>query len=406
MAGTVRFHLSNPKPLHMSQINNALIVGAGIAGCSAAITLASRGIAVTLIDNQNEWRFQSSGIFVYSNGLAALREVGVLDEIIAAGFGIADGRNPYLDHLGAPIVEVFYPSIGGDVPPILGIKLAEIHRILAARLNTLGVGIRLGTTVSMLSSGSASESARAVLSDGSAAEYDLVIGADGIRSQVRSLLYPSIQPRNTGFGVWRSVHDRPADFHTKIMMMGVGKRLGIMPISGDKLYIFGTVPEPREHWHAREDWPAIMRQKFAEFGGPARLFLDEVSPATEVLYTVVEEVAAPLPWHEGRVLLIGDSAHASTPFMGQGGAMAIEDAVVLGRMLEQDAPDVPELLRRFGERRYPMCKFVQDVSRQVGEAGAVEDPESCKARNAAMREHAQANVNDFYARLDSLRNAE
>lgn len=391
----------------MNQIKNALIIGAGIAGCSTAITLASRGIAVTLVDKQTEWRFQSSGIFVYSNGLAALREVGVLDEILASGFGIEDGKNIYLDHGGEPIVDVFYPSIGGKVPPILGIKRAEIHRILAARLEALNVGIRLGTTLAELSTGSTTEPARVVLSDGSSGEYDLVIGADGIRSQVRGLLHPEIQPRNTGFGVWRSVHDRPADMDVKVMMMGVGKRLGIMPISDDKLYIFGTIPEPTQHWYPREDWPAIMREKFAEFQGPVRRFLDEVSDTTEVLYTVVEEVAAPLPWHQGRSLLIGDAAHASTPFMGQGGAMAVEDAVVLGRMVAQEnAGDVPGLLQRFGEKRYPMCRFVQDASRQVGEAGAVEDPASCQARNTAMRQTSQGHVDNFYARLDTLRQAE
>jgi len=391
----------------MASIKTALIVGAGIAGCSTAIILARQGVSVTLIEKQTEWRFQSSGIFVYSNGLAALREVGVLDDILAAGFGIHDGKNIYLDHLGDPIVDVFYPSIGGDVPPILGIKRADIHRILAAQLDSLGVGIRLGTILSTLEPGSAQQPARARLSDGSEADYDLVIGADGIRSDLRAQVFPSIQPRNTGFGVWRSVHNRPAELDAKYMMMGIGKRMGIMPISDDKLYIFGTVPEPAEHWYEREEWPAIMREKFAEFQGPVRQFLDEVSSETEVLYTVVEEVAAPLPWNHERVLLIGDAAHASTPFMGQGGAMAVEDAVVLGRMLaEDDAADVPELLQRFGQRRYPMCKFVQDASRKVGEAGADENPESCQARNAAMQQSSQAHVDDFYSKLDAYRRAE
>ncbi|WP_397474825.1 FAD-dependent oxidoreductase [Pusillimonas sp.] len=389
----------------MPLIKNALIVGAGIAGCSAAITLASRGIAVTLLDKQTEWRFQSSGIFVYGNGLAALRDVGVLDEILAAGFAIEDGKNIYLDHHGEPIVDVYYPSAREGMPPILGIKRAEIHRILAGRLESLGVGIRLNTTVANLDCGSSDQAARVSLSDGSTQEYDLVLGADGIRSQIRGLLFPEVQPRNTGFGVWRSVHDRPADLDVKIMLMGVGKRLGIMPISDDKLYIFGTVPEPQGHWYPKEDWPATMRSKFAEFQGPVRRFLDEISSQNEVLYTVVEEVAAPLPWHLGRVLLIGDAAHASTPFMGQGGAMAVEDAVVLGRMVAQHMANgnVPGLLQRFGEQRYPMCKFVQDASRQVGEAGALEDPESCKIRNAAMRQNAQGHVDNFYARLGKLR---
>jgi 2-polyprenyl-6-methoxyphenol hydroxylase-like FAD-dependent oxidoreductase len=241
------------------------------------------------------------------------------------------------------------------------------------------------------------------LSDGSAAAFDLAIGAEGIRSPLRELVHPGLGPRSTGFAIWRSVHDRPADLRTKIMAMGVGKRIGIMPISDDKLYIFGTIVEPDKRWHDPATWPETMRATFAEFEGPVRRFLDEVSSSTEVLYTVVEEVAAPLPWHRGRVLLIGDAAHASTPFMGQGGAMAVEDAVVLGEMLAENFSDLPTLLDEFGRRRLPVCQFVQDASRAVGDAGALEDAASVVSRNAAMPRTAQRQVDDFYATLQQLR---
>ena len=105
----------------------------------------------------------------------------------------------------------------------------------------------------------------------------------------------------------------------------------------------------------------IVRARFAEFDGPARSFLDDTGPHSEVFYTAVEEVALPLPWHRGRVLLIGDAAHASTPFMGQGGAMAMEDGVVLARLLAA-TDDVGAALDRFGELRAPVCRFVQGVS--------------------------------------------
>ena len=386
----------------MSQIRSVLIVGAGIAGCSTAITLANLGINVTLIEKQEEWRFQSSGIFVYSNGLAALRDVGVLEQILESGFAVKDGRNEYFDHKGEPIVDVYYPSISAGVPPIVGIKRAEMHRILAGRLQQQQVAIRLGTTLASLDPGSQTAAGRAVLSDGTAGEYDLILGADGVRSQVRGFIYPGIAPRKTGFGIWRSVHDRPQDLDVKIMMMGTRKRLGIMPISHDKLYIFGTIAEPEEAWYPPEQWPELMRAKFAEFGAPVRQFLDQLSHDSEILYTAVDEVAAPLPWHKERVLLIGDSAHASTPFMGQGGAMAIEDAVVLARMLSAPGK-LHDTLRQFGERRMPMCRFVQDASRQVGEAGAREHPDGAAARNQAMRENSQKHVDDFYRKLESLR---
>lgn len=385
----------------MAEIKHVLIVGAGIAGCSAAIVLANRGIRVTLIEKQAEWRFQSSGIFVYSNGLAALQRVGVLPDILAAGFAIDDGKNIYLDHLGNPITDVYYPTVHPAIPPILGIKRSEIHRVLAGRLGALGIDIRLATTVVKIDKNT-DAGATVTLSDGSQTQYDLVLACDGIRSQVRQIAFPEIAPRSTHFGVWRSVHQRPAWLNKKYMLMGVGKRLGIMPISHDKLYIFGTISEPDSPWFDPNHWPALMREKFAEFQGPVRQFLDEVSDQTEVLYTLVEEIVAPLPWHHGSVLLMGDAAHASTPFMGQGGAMAIEDAVVLGDLLDEHGHDT-RALEHFGRTRLPVCQFVQDASRRVGEAGAVEDAQSCMTRNEAMKTNAQHQVEQFYARLDELR---
>lgn len=389
-----------------------LVVGAGIAGCSAAIALAQRGARVSLIEQQPEWRFQSSGIFVYANGLECFGRLGVLPEILDAGFAIPDGRNIYLDATGAPIGYTFYPpghTPEGEVPAILGIKRAEMHRVLAHRLQGQGITIHLDTTVARLQPGDAHTPAQVTLSNGTTATFDLVVAADGIRSQLREMLFgmrEETTPRYSGLGVWRSVHARPAALADKIMLMAPGKRLGIMPISHDRLYLFGTVADPAKAWHPRAQWPQLMRESFAEFGGPVRQFLDELGPDSEVLYTAVEEVALPLPWHVGRTLLIGDAAHASTPFMGQGGAMAVEDGVVLADCLarmEAEGGGVEAMLRGFSELRYPMCRFVQDASRRVGEAGAREGVEDFGERVKAMRETAQGQVDAFYGRLYGMR---
>ncbi|MDM0053842.1 FAD-dependent oxidoreductase [Variovorax sp. J22R115] len=393
------FPPTHTRRLAETTFNDVLIVGAGIAGCAAAIALASRGVRVSLIEKQPVWRFQSSGIFVYGNGLQSFGELGVMNEVLAAGFPVAHGRNVYLDHLGNPIVDVDYPSPADGVPPILGIKRADIHRVLAARLEGLGVQAQLDMRLVGLKS--RSDGVQAELSDGSTQHFDLVIGADGIRSQIRQWVAGDITPRYTGLGVWRSVHARPAGLTDKIMMMGVGKRLGIMPISQDRLYLFGTVAEPAGSHYEPARWPELMRERFAEFGAPARQFLDQIDAQAEVIYTAVEEVALPLPWHAKRVLLIGDAAHASTPFMGQGGAMAIQDAVVLGNLLDE-CLDIDALLQRFGTLRYPMCRFVQEASRKVGEAGAVETSGDCAERDRILREHAQAQVDHFYAELKRL----
>lgn len=380
-----------------------LIVGGGIAGCCAAIALTQIGHRVRIVEKQDAWRFQSSGIFVYANGLESLDKLGLLEDILAAGFSVPGGRNIYYDHMGDPIVETHYPTAkSGRIPAILGIKRAEMHRVMAARVAALGVPVQLGTTVTALDDGP--EGISATLFDGSVAQADLVIAADGVRSATRALVGIDAVPRYTGFGVWRAVHRRPPELTDKIMMMGHAKRFGIMPISDDLLYTFGTVSEPRDVHYPPSDWPRLMAERFAEFVGPAALFLAELGGESEVLYTAVEEIVLPLPWHRGRVQLIGDAAHASTPFMGQGGAMAMQDAIVLAEAITAHET-LEEALTAFGLARFPVCAFVQDASRAVGEAGAKETLGGAAARNLEMRRTAQAKVDGFYGKLRDLTDA-
>jgi 2-polyprenyl-6-methoxyphenol hydroxylase-like FAD-dependent oxidoreductase len=384
----------------MTQKPSVLICGAGIAGCAAAIALARQGWSVQLIDKQDAWRFQSSGIFVYSNGLHDFHALGVMQPMVASGFEIADGRNVYLHADGSPLVDTFYPSAyaGQRLPPILGIRRAEMHRVLADELDRLGIRVQLGTSIEAMHSNA--QGVDVTLTDGRALRCDLLLGADGIRSRVRELLWPHVQPRYSGFGVWRSVHRRPPELREKIMMMAPGLRLGIMPISREQLYLFGTVSAAAGVWHERAQWPALMQQAFAVFQGPVRPLLDELATDSEVLYTAVEEIIMPAPWHQGRVLLIGDAAHACTPFMGQGGAMAVQDAVVIARLLASSSIDAA--LADFGRIRAPVCQFVQDVSRQVGITGAQSEPGAHHAITQAVADSGQQRVDDFYRRLQSL----
>ena len=380
-----------------------VISGGGIAGCSAAIALTAAGHKVHILEKQAAWKFQSSGIFVYSNGLKSMQQLGVMEDMIAAGFAVPGGRNSYFDHQGTPITDSFYPAAdGGKIPAILGIKRAEIHRVLAARMQQAGVQIDLDSSIKALEQ--TADRVQLQLTDGRQLSCDLLIGAEGVRSATRALMGLDLTPHYTGLGVWRSVHQRPADLCDKIMMMGPAKRFGIMPISEDRLYTFGTVAEPENSFFDPADWPRLMQERFAEFSGPAAPFLAELDDKAEVLYTAVEEVVLPLPWHRGRVLLIGDAAHASTPFMGQGGAMAIEDAVMLARALSSHS-DLEAALTAFGKARTGPCRFVQDVSRAVGEAGANEDIAELASRNAELARTAQTKVDGFYGQLAAL-NAE
>jgi 2-polyprenyl-6-methoxyphenol hydroxylase-like FAD-dependent oxidoreductase len=378
--------------------NGVVIVGGGIAGSALAIALAGRGIKATLVEREAHWAPASSGIFIYSNGLQALDRLGVLDDICESGWVSPDGGNLYLTADGETITRTVYPKFGDRIPAIVGIRRLELHRVLAAGLERLGVTIRLGVTVASIGDEDPAKPVTLTLSDGSALICDLLVGADGIRSQVRTHLFGPIEPFYTGLGVWRSTHAKPAAIDTKIMMMGVGTRLGIMPISRDELYMFGTTSEPDKPFYPRETWPQQMRHKFNAFKGPAEPLLDEIAHADQVFYTAIEEMHLPLPWSKGRVVLVGDAAHSSSPFMGQGGAMALEDGLVLAEMLA-GADDVPCACAAFSERRFERCKFVQEESRRVGQAGAVENLEATTIRNERMRAGAQRDVDAFYARI-------
>lgn len=382
--------------------HGVLIAGGGIAGCTLAILLADRGVRVTVLERQQVWRFHSSGIFVYSNGLASLQAIGVLPGILEAGFVIPQGRNAWYDHTGAPLVQTFYPSAPGTgLPAILGIRRSELHRVLLARMQALGVQVHLSSMLHRFDDLQEQDAVQVELASGLRLQCSVLVGADGVRSQLREQLFPDVMPHDTGFGVWRSIHRRPPQLVDKIMMMGVGKRLGIMPISQEQLYVYATSNEPGHPYYDPATLPQVMAAKFAEFAGPAGEFLDQLRQGTpEAYYTAVEEIRLPLPWSRGRVTLIGDAAHASTPFMGQGGAMAMEDSILLASMLcEESRVDLAQTLRDFAQRRQPKCAFVQEVSRRVGEAGGLETAADCRQRNERMRVRAQADVDDFYRQL-------
>jgi 2-polyprenyl-6-methoxyphenol hydroxylase-like FAD-dependent oxidoreductase len=226
-----------------------------------------------------------------------------------------------------------------------------------------------------------------VLSDGSEETYDLVVGADGIRSHVRQMVFGrQFEPQFTGHGVWRFTVRRTPDVTHQIMLYGVGVKAGVMPVSNDQMYLLLVTNEPGNPWMPAENLDRLLRERLQPFTAPVVTAIrDQIDDPSKVIYGPIEEVILPPPWFRGRVLVIGDAAHASSPHVSQGATMAIEDAIVLAELIGQNIPG-DLVLEQFMARRYARCKFVQDVSRQVGVEGNVDDPVACDERNARMRE--------------------
>jgi 2-polyprenyl-6-methoxyphenol hydroxylase-like FAD-dependent oxidoreductase len=214
---------------------------------------------------------------------------------------------------------------------------------------------------------------------------------------VRPLALPeSPDPSESEFGVWRCIAPRPKDLGEKIMMIAPGLRLGIMPISEAELYLFGIVREGVGTRFEPDAWPELMRERFARFGGWAPALLES---ATSFHYAVIETVDARQPWSNGGVLLIGDAAHAMTPFMGQGASMAIEDSVVLAELLGAapsatfSGPVRANLFRQFEQRRRPRVHLVQEHSLAAGRSWG---SDAAAFSPTSLKETMQMRVDDLY----------
>jgi 2-polyprenyl-6-methoxyphenol hydroxylase-like FAD-dependent oxidoreductase len=346
-------------------VNRVLIVGGGIAGMCAALELRRRGVSVKLIEADAQWRVYGAGITISAPSLRALQSVGVLDSIVAQG-ATSDGLDLFLAN-GTPLgsMPVIAPA-GSSVAVTVGIIRPVLARILGQACIDAGVEVQLGATFVSIDEMDDS-TIRAVLSDGSASQYDLVIGADGINSKVRTALFPEApQPRFTGQVCWRALVPRHAEIRRAAMYIGRQIKAGIVPISQDEMYMFFLESRASTAHIEPREWPALLKQALAEFVGPIAQIRESIRPESRIVYRPLFALMMPKPWYRGRAVLIGDAAHATTPHLASGAGLAVEDAVVLAEELER-AQSCEEALWRFTERRYERCRIVVENSLRLGE---------------------------------------
>lgn len=152
--------------------------------------------------------------------------------------------------------------------------------------------------------------------------------------QVEKRLDRDLAPRFTGHGVWRYTTKRPAALTSQRMYLGAGVKAGLIPLTADTMYLLLVSNEPTNPWFEADTLAPMLYERMRSFKGMVADVRGELGqPTNEIVYVPIEEVILPLPWYKGRVVLIGDAAHASSPHIAQGAAMAIEDAVVLAEPL-------------------------------------------------------------------------
>ncbi len=206
-----------------------------------------------------------------------------------------------------------------------------------------------------------------VFSDGAAGRYDLVVGADGIYSSIRGMIFPDAPaPKFTGQGCWRVMADRPAEVDRTEMYFGGKVKVGINPVSADRMYMFLLEHVPDNPRFSDEELAPHVRALMAPFGGNVPGVRESITEASQVNYRPLEWLLLPAPWHSGRVVLIGDAAHATTPHMASGAGIAAEDGLVLAEELAR-RDDVGQALDAFMDRRFERARLVVENSVRIGE---------------------------------------
>jgi len=338
-----------------------LVVGGGIGGLSTAIALRKRGVDVDVVEINPKWDVYGVGIIQPANAIRALDVLGLAEHVVEQGFAMKGSR--FHDSQGNLLGQVpALDLLGPKYPPMNGITRPRLHAILQDAVKASGADVRLGVSVDDVG-----EDGAVAFSDGTSGDYDLVVGADGIHSRVRALVFGDApEPEYTGQIVWRYNVPRPPELVTLDMFVGSNGKAGFVPLSPELMYVLYIEAAPAQDANLPDERLAeIMRDRLSEFGGPVADVRDgHIVDSDKVVVRAVESLLMPKPWHRGRVVLVGDSAHATSPHVGQGGAMALEDAVVLAE--EVTIGDLDGALNRYAERRYPRCEEIWKISHQIG----------------------------------------
>jgi 2-polyprenyl-6-methoxyphenol hydroxylase-like FAD-dependent oxidoreductase len=334
-----------------------LVLGGGIGGLTAAIALRGRGFAVTLVERDPDWSVYGVGIIQQANVVRAVAQLGVLDSYLHAGFGF-DAVEIFAPD-GTLVARVPSPRLAEGYPANVGIGRPALHRVLVDKARAVGTEVRLGVVADALEDRGDAVDVR--LSDGAELSFDLVIGAEGIYSPTRQRLFPEAPgPQFTGQAVWRYNFPRPATLDALQVYNGP-TGVGLVPMSETLMYMYVTTPEPDNPRYPLEGLAATMRSKLAHCAPAIRRLAGQIVDDAGVVYRPLEGMLLAGPWHKGRIALLGDAVHATTPHLGQGAGMAIEDSLVLAEELARHA-DLAAALTAYRARRFERCRYIVERS--------------------------------------------
>ena len=360
----------------------ACVIGAGLAGLSCALTLVSRGLRVQLLDEAAAPRALAAHVEVVPSMLRDLVAFGVGDDCVRAGF-------PYrgidvIDRQGRHLHELPTERLAGArFPAALGIRHDELHSLLEREAVARGVLLRRAAVAQAVTEHAGT--AQVELDDGASIEADLVLLATGAASPLSQALFPHARPAaELGQAWWYTLLPRPVDLDRPLIAFGdVGRRAVLVPVRHDLAGLALTEPITP----AVDAAPAAhLRRSLASFAPRLRALGARLDGTTPITLRPARSALLDPPWHRGPVLAVGDCAHALPPHFGQAAAQAVEDARVLGELLESTASRT-ELFEAFERRRVERVRRVHEITTTAARWDL--QPDSAADLNLLMQRLAQ-----------------
>lgn len=355
-----------------------LIVGAGICGLAAACFLKQSGYSVIVVERVPTWAPLTPGLMLHANALRVLGSLGLGDELERRGVVLRGAR--LLDASGRQLSEISFADEIKRGQKTLGVGHEALLDALRARL---GEGaVRMGITVSSFNL--SDPHVDAYFSDGTHERFELLVGADGARSRVRELLMGPLATRQSGSVYWRAIVPRPTSLAPDQTgeVLGAGLRVGWVPLGDDRVYAFFQANLAPHDTQIRGLDAEGITAHFAALGGPVGELLAGLAGQTP-LASEVEDLWLDT-WHKGRVVLVGDAAHAMTPTLAQGAAMALEDAKALQFCLDQ-ACSIDDALVSFEAMRQGRVRAILEASFDAGRVNQWSSGAAVSFRNLLYR---------------------
>ncbi|MFC7110361.1 FAD-dependent monooxygenase [Nonomuraea rubra] len=297
--------MTDPRP------HNVLVIGGGASGNAVTVLLRRAGTTVDLIEAQPDWNVLGSGITLQGNALRVLRELGVWDKVQETGYAFDSVG------LAAPDGTVFHVQQGirtggEDLPATAGMQRAQLQEILCEAVRASGASVRLGTIANELTQDGTGVAVR--FSDGTEGRYDLVIAADGVNSTTRAMIGISDKPEPTGMAIWRVATHRPEGVERSDLSYGGPCYIaGYCPTSQNTMYAYLVEANRDRTAIAPASYAEEMRRLAAGYGGVWPEIAASITDPAKVNYTWFTRLLVEGSWHRGRVVLIGDAAHACPP---------------------------------------------------------------------------------------------